>query len=52
MAHVLDALVIRPISKDNSLEKLTDLLHRAYKPLAEMGLLYFATHQTTEQTQW
>lgn len=51
MPEVTDTLVVRPIHNDDSLEELTHLLHRAYKPLAEMGLRYFATHQTVEQTR-
>lgn len=42
--------IIRPLHPDDSLEEITDLLHRAYKQLADMGLRYFATHQTVEQT--
>ena len=30
---------------------LTNLLHRAYRPLADAGMKYFATHQTEEQTK-
>ena len=37
-------------SKD-SVEELTALLHRSYKPLAEMGLHFIATHQTVEYTR-
>ena len=51
MAKATGTLIIRAIHKDDSLEELTELLHRAYKPLADMGLRFFATHQTVEQTQ-
>lgn len=44
-------LVVRPIRQSDSLEELTELLHAAYKPLGEMGLRFFATHQTVEQTR-
>jgi GNAT superfamily N-acetyltransferase len=44
-------LIIRPLHQTDSLEALTELLHRAYAPLAEMGFRYFATHQTVEQTR-
>jgi GNAT superfamily N-acetyltransferase len=30
---------------------MTEMLHRAYGHLAEMGFKYFATHQTVEQTR-
>lgn len=42
--------LIRPIAGDDSIEELTELLHRAYKVLADMGFRFFATHQTPEQT--
>ena len=43
---------IRPFdeSKD-SVEELTELLHRAYKRLADMGLNFIATFQTVEYTR-
>lgn len=41
---------IRQWSESDSLTELTELLHRAYKTLADMGLRFFATHQTEEQT--
>ena len=44
-------LLIRPIAETDSIEELTDLLHRAYKVLADMGFRFFATHQTPEQTR-
>ncbi len=37
-------------SKDSVIE-LTDLLHRAYKKLADMGLNFIATFQSVEYTQ-
>lgn len=45
------ALLIRPLREDDSLEELTDLLHRAYKALADMGLQYLATRQDVETTR-
>lgn len=42
---------IRPIAPTDSLEDLTYLLHRSYRPLAEMGLRFLATHQSVEQTR-
>lgn len=46
-----DSVVIRPIMETDSLEELTELLHRAYRPLAEMGLRFFATYQTPADTR-
>ena len=42
---------IRLLDERDSVADLTDLLHRAYKPLADAGMNYFATHQTEEQTR-
>jgi GNAT superfamily N-acetyltransferase len=44
------ALVIRPLDERDSIAELTDLLHRSYRALADMGLRFFATHQTEKQT--
>jgi GNAT superfamily N-acetyltransferase len=44
-------LIIRPIEASDSIAELTDLLHRAYRRLADMGLRFYATHQTEEQTR-
>lgn len=49
-ARAID-IVIRPLAPTDSIEALTDLLHRAYKRLADMNLRYFATHQTPAQTR-
>jgi len=46
-----DRTIIRPLDAGDSLEELTEMLHRAYRPLAEMGFKYFATHQNVEQTR-
>jgi len=35
----------------DSVEELTNLLHKAYKRLADMGLHFVATHQTVEYTR-
>lgn len=43
-------LLIRPIQERDSLEDLTELLHRAYKQLADMGMRFFASHQTVQDT--
>lgn len=45
-------LVIRPFAEEkDSVEELTEFLHRAYRVLADMGLRFLATHQTPEQTR-
>lgn len=46
----LDQIKIRQLEKNDSLEELTKLLHRAYKQLADMGLKYLATYQPVETT--
>lgn len=48
---IADEVEIRRIAESDSVEELTELLHRAYKILADMGFRFFATHQTPEQTQ-
>lgn len=48
---VADDVQIRRIAESDSVEDLTELLHRAYKVLADMGFRFFATYQTPEQTQ-
>ena len=44
-------ITIRLLRETDSMEELTDLLHRAYARLAEMGFRYYATHQTPEVTK-
>src|SRR5688500_767949 len=44
-------IVIREVQDSDSIEELTDLLHRAYRRLLEMGLRYWATHQTVDETR-
>lgn len=51
MDNIVEQITIRPVQESDSLEELTELLHRAYKRLGDMGLRYLATHQTVEQTQ-
>jgi GNAT superfamily N-acetyltransferase len=45
-----EEIIIRLIKKSDSIEELTDLLHRGYKTLADMGLRYMATHQDANVT--
>jgi GNAT superfamily N-acetyltransferase len=42
---VKEKLQIRLWQEDDSVSELTELLHRAYKQLADMGLRFLATHQ-------
>jgi len=42
---------VRMIADSDSLDDLTDLLHRAYAPLAAMGFRYLATHQDVATTR-
>ncbi len=46
-----DAITIRPLAPTDSLDELTELLHRAYAALAERGMRYTASHQSVEVTQ-
>jgi GNAT superfamily N-acetyltransferase len=41
----MDGIVIRPLGPEDSLAELTELLHRAYAPLAARGLRYVASWQ-------
>ena len=43
--------MIRPLEASDSIADLTDLLHRAYKRLLDMGLRYSATHQSEDVTR-
>jgi len=45
-----DPIVIRLVEPQDSVEEITELLHRAYARLAEMGLRFVATHQDAETT--
>jgi GNAT superfamily N-acetyltransferase len=44
-------ILIRELQDSDSIEKLTELLHRAYRRLLDMGLRYWATHQTVDETR-
>lgn len=41
----------RRLEEGDSFAALTDLLHRAYAPLAASGLRYWATHQSVDDTR-
>ena len=44
------APVIRPVTASDDLERLTALIHAAYAPRASLGLRYWGTHQSVEDT--
>ena len=44
-------ITIRLLTENDSLEDLTELIHRSYRQLAEMGFRYWGTHQTVEDTK-
>lgn len=44
-------LILRPLQESDSFDEMTALLHIAYKPLADMGLRFLATHQDSITTQ-
>ncbi len=44
-------IIIRPFAARDSLGALTDLLHRAYAPLAARGMNFTAATQSVEQTR-
>jgi GNAT superfamily N-acetyltransferase len=51
MPTVADAISIRPLGSDDSIEGLTELLHRAYAALGARGWNYTAVDQTVEITR-
>ena len=46
-----DKAIIRLLNESDSLEELTELLHRAYRVLADLNLRYMATHQDVSVTR-
>ena len=42
---------LRPLVERDSFEEITELLHRAYAPLAALGMAYVATHQNADVTR-
>ena len=46
-----DEVIIRLLQSSDSLEELTELLHRAYKELVDMGINNMAATQTTDTTR-
>lgn len=47
---LLNSFSIRLFKSSDSIAELTSLLNRAYKPLADRGMNFVASHQTEEQT--
>jgi len=45
------AISIRPLLAGDSLDEITNLLHRAYAVLADIGLKFMATDQSVEVTR-
>jgi GNAT superfamily N-acetyltransferase len=45
------SVLIRPLLATDSISKITQLLHAAYRPLLEQGMRYTASHQD-DQTTW
>jgi len=46
----MDGVTIRRLNERDSIEAITEMLHRAYAPLAEAGMRYLASHQDDEMT--
>lgn len=46
----LEEMVIRPWTPKDSVERITELLHAAYRALADQGMHYNASHQPPSQT--
>ncbi len=49
--YPVQGIEIRLLSNSDSLEALTELIHRAYRQLAELGFRYWGTHQTVDDTR-
>lgn len=47
----MTGVTIRRFEEHDSYEELTELLHAAYKELADLGFRYLATHQDAETTR-
>jgi GNAT superfamily N-acetyltransferase len=50
-ASLPDGVLLRRLEPEDSLEELTELLHRSYAPLLAAGMRYFASHQDVEATR-
>lgn len=47
----LEEIYIRAFRSSDSVNEITNLLHRSYKQLADMGFRYVATHQDDSETE-
>ena len=45
------SMTLRRLREEDSLAELTELLHRAYKALADMGFRFVASYQDEEETR-
>lgn len=45
------SVIVRPARQDDPISDITALLHRAYRPLADMGLRFLATYQDDDTTR-
>lgn len=46
-----EEIIIRPFDRQDPITQITNLLHRSYKQLAEMGFRYHATFQDDDETE-
>jgi len=51
MIRPVQQVEIRQINERDCMESLTTLIHEAYAPHASLGLRYWATHQSVEDTK-
>ncbi|MCX6140524.1 MAG: GNAT family N-acetyltransferase [Candidatus Kapabacteria bacterium] len=47
---MLSPFIIRPFHEDDSLERITEVIHKGYSVLAVNGLRFWGTHQSVEDT--
>ncbi|MDQ3194058.1 MAG: hypothetical protein M3P82_03555 [Bacteroidota bacterium] len=47
----LEEICIRPFRFSDPVNGITNLLHKSYKQLADMGFRYMATHQDDSETE-
>ncbi len=45
-----DNVTIRPLQDDDDLEWITEVIHAGYAPLAAIGLRFWGTHQSVQDT--
>jgi GNAT superfamily N-acetyltransferase len=51
MREVEQEPALRLLTHNDSISELTDLLHRAYRPLADAGMRFLASHQDENTTR-